>query len=63
MTVIDAVAGYVHLAGLLGEVSVWWIELALAPAALLSVPVLIGCARNWANVPESAPVAATNGDS
>ena len=47
MTAIDAVASYVHLAGLMGQVSVWWIELALAPAALLSIPILVWCIRKW----------------
>jgi uncharacterized membrane protein YhfC len=47
MTAIDAVAGYVHLAGLLGKVSLWWIELAVAPAAVLSIPLLIWCYRTW----------------
>ena len=63
MTAIDAVAGYVHLAGLMGEVSLWWIELALTPAALLSIPILVWCTRNWPDLQQAAPVAATNGDS
>ncbi len=63
MTAIDAVAGYVHLAGLIGEVSLWWIELALTPAALLSIPILVWCTRNWPDLQQAAPVAATNCDS
>ncbi len=47
MTAIDAVAGYVHLAGLLGKVSLWSIELAIAPAAVLSIPLLIWCYHTW----------------
>ena len=47
MSTIDSVAGYVHLAGLMGTVSVWWIELALAPAAILSIPIIAWCIRNW----------------
>lgn len=63
MTAIDAIAGYVHLAGLLGSVSLWWIELAIAPAALLSIPILVWCTRNWPDHQQAAPVTATNGDS
>jgi uncharacterized membrane protein YhfC len=63
MTAIDAVAGYAHLAGLMGEVSVWWIELSLTPAALLSVPILIWCTRNWPDLQQASPVAATTCDS
>jgi uncharacterized membrane protein YhfC len=55
MTAIDAVAGYVHLAGLLGKVSLWWIELAIAPAAVLSIPLLIWCYRTWPLPPQASP--------
>ena len=47
MTAIDSVAGYVHLSGQLGKISVWWIELAIAPAAVASIPIVIYCLRNW----------------
>jgi hypothetical protein len=47
MTAIDAIAGYVYLAGLMGKISVWWIELAITPAALLSIPILVWCIRSW----------------
>ena len=63
MTAIDAVAGYVHLAGLMGEVSVWWIELALAPAALLSIPILIWCTRNWPDLQPATVITAMDDDS
>lgn len=53
MSAIDAVAGYVHLSGVLGSASPWWIELALAPAAVVSVPFLIWSIRHWPS-PESA---------
>ncbi|MCX7427734.1 MAG: YhfC family glutamic-type intramembrane protease [Planctomycetia bacterium] len=62
MTAIDAVAGYVYLAGLMGKISVWWIELAIAPAALLSIPILVWCIRNWPDRQPAAPVAAASGD-
>ncbi len=54
LTAVDAVAGYAHLAGMLGNVSMWWIELAFAPAALVSVPVIVWCVRSW-----PAPTTAT----
>jgi uncharacterized membrane protein YhfC len=47
MTAIDAVAGYAHLAGTLAARSAWWIELAIAPAAILSIPILFWCVHHW----------------
>jgi len=47
MSAIDAVAGYVHLSGLLGQISLWWIELAIAPAAVASIPLLVWSIRRW----------------
>jgi len=47
MTTIDAIAGYVHLADLLNKISMWWIELALLPFALISIPVIMWCVKNW----------------
>ena len=47
MTAIDSVAGYAHLSGQLGKISVWWIELAIAPAAVVSIPIVAWCIRNW----------------
>jgi len=47
MTSIDAIAGYVHLANLLNKISMWWIELALLPFALISIPVIMWCIENW----------------
>jgi hypothetical protein len=46
-TLLDGVAGGVHVAGLMGQISVWWIELAILPFALVSVLVLIWCYRRW----------------
>jgi uncharacterized membrane protein YhfC len=51
MTAIDAVAGYVLLSGTLTAHSVWWVELAIAPAAIVSVPILIWCLRHWPTTP------------
>ncbi len=42
---IDSVAGFAHLSGALTTHSVWWIELAILPAALVSIPVLRWCSR------------------
>jgi hypothetical protein len=46
-TFIDAVATGVHVSGQLGKFSVWWIELALLPAAVVSVPILRWCYEQW----------------
>jgi hypothetical protein len=47
MTAIDTVAGYSHLAGVLSKISAWWIELAIAPAAIVSIPIILWCVRHW----------------
>ncbi|MHC4591972.1 MAG: YhfC family glutamic-type intramembrane protease [Planctomycetota bacterium] len=47
MTAIDAIAGYTHIAGLLGRISLWWVELAIAPFAVASVLIILWCLRNW----------------
>ena len=47
MTYVDSVAGYIHLTGLADKISAWWVELALAPAAVLSIPVIVWCIRRW----------------
>lgn len=56
MTAIDGIAGYAHIAGLLGQISAWWIELAIAPFAVASVLIILWCLRNWPT--EDAPPAA-----
>jgi len=53
MTAIDSIAGFVHISGAIGKVSMWWAELALAPFAIVSVPIILWCLRNWP--PESTP--------
>jgi hypothetical protein len=58
MTGIDAVAGYAVLSGLMGRVSVWWIELAVAPFAAASVPITLWCLRRWPGAAGEAPAAA-----
>lgn len=49
MTAIDAIAGYVHLAGFLNRISMWWVELVLLPFALISIPIIKWCIKNWHN--------------
>ncbi|MHC4592766.1 MAG: YhfC family glutamic-type intramembrane protease [Planctomycetota bacterium] len=56
MTAIDAIAGYAHIAGLLGRISLWWVELAIAPFAVASVLIILWCLRNWPA--EDAPLSA-----
>ncbi len=47
LTAIDAVAGYVHLSGLVSTISMWWVELVLLPFAAASVLVIWWCLKNW----------------
>lgn len=44
---VDGLATYFDLTGQLGTISVWWIVLALAPFAVVTVPVVIWCLRRW----------------
>lgn len=46
MSAIDAVAGYCYLAGLVGQISTWWIELVITPAAWASIPLLLWSIRH-----------------
>ncbi len=60
MTTVDAVAGYTILSGLVGRVNPWWIELAIAPFALISIPIIVWCVRRWpGEANDQAPM--TNG--
>ncbi len=47
LTGIDTLAGWLHLSGNLGHMSMWWVELMLAPFAVASVPIIRGCLRRW----------------
>ena len=47
VTGIDIIAGYFHLAGLLNKINMWWIELALLPFAIISIPIIKWCIKNW----------------
>jgi len=46
-TLLDAVAGAAHVSGKIGKISMWWIELALLPFALISIPILRWCYASW----------------
>lgn len=48
-TLLDGVAGAAQVAGVIGKVSIWWIELAILPFAVASVPILVWCYRRWPN--------------
>ena len=50
-TAIDGIATAVHISGRLGTFSMWWIELALLPAAIVSIPILHWCYRHWGSAP------------
>lgn len=47
LTLLDAIAGYFHLAGLINKISLWWIELLLVPFAILSIYVINWCYKCW----------------
>lgn len=46
-TGLDGVAGFAHVSGFVGAVSLWWIELMLLPFALISVFVISWLLRRW----------------
>jgi len=48
-TLLDGMAGAAHVSGVMGKISVWWIELAILPFALVSIPILKWCRRRWPN--------------
>jgi len=51
-TLLDGVAGAAHVSGKLGSFSVWWIELAILPFAVASVPILQWCYSRWRDTGE-----------
>src|SRR5512140_912949 len=59
MTVLDGFAGYFLLSGVVRTVSAWWIELAIAPFGIASVPIIVRCTRRWpgAGTPQVEPPA------
>jgi hypothetical protein len=54
---LDGVAGYYHLAGLVGSTNPWWIELPLAAFAIAGVLLVMPLIRRWP-ASERAPVPA-----
>jgi uncharacterized membrane protein YhfC len=44
---LDSVAGAAQLSGRLGAFSLWWIELALLPFAVISIPILQWCIAHF----------------
>jgi len=44
---LDSVAGAAQLSERLGTFSLWWIELAILPFALVSVPILRWCTEHY----------------
>jgi uncharacterized membrane protein YhfC len=47
MTALDAIAGYVHLAGLVNKISMWWVELTLLPFAVISIFIIKWVRKRW----------------
>ena len=45
--VLDGIAGVAHVSGKIGQFSIWWIELAIAPLAVASVPIIRWCMTHW----------------
>lgn len=46
-TLVDSIAGYAAISGLLKTISLWWLELALVPTALLGLVAIRYCIRTW----------------
>lgn len=61
-TYIDSVAGAAHISGNIGKMSIWWIELAIVPAALASLGILHWCWRTWGKAETLPPAPATYAD-
>lgn len=47
LTGVDAIAGFVHVSGMVSRISLWWVELAIAPFAVASVPIIRWCMGHW----------------
>lgn len=60
MTGVDTVAGYAILSGIMGQVNTWWIELAVAPFAVASIPIIVWCVRHWPAVKANDQLPGTN---
>lgn len=46
-TLLDSMAGAAHMSGKIGKISMWWIELAILPFAVVSIPILRWCYLCW----------------
>jgi uncharacterized membrane protein YhfC len=46
-TLLDSVAGGAHVSGKIDKISLWWVELAILPFALISIPILRWCYAHW----------------
>jgi len=44
---VDGVVGAFHLTGQIGRISMWWIELAVLPFAVVGIPILKRCLERW----------------
>ena len=44
---LDSVAGAAQLSGRIGTFSLWWVELAILPFGLISVPILRWCVEHF----------------
>jgi len=44
---LDGVVGAFHVSGKIGVISIWWVELAILPLGLLSIPILRRCYLRW----------------
>lgn len=49
-TLLDGVAGAAQVSGRIGQFSMWWIELAILPFALVSIPILRWCYQRWGSL-------------
>jgi uncharacterized membrane protein YhfC len=52
-TLLDGVAGAALVSGKIDKISMWWIELAILPFALISIPILRWCHLRWGESRES----------
>jgi uncharacterized membrane protein YhfC len=46
-TILDGLVVVAHLSGAVGSISLWWIELAILPLALVSIPIIRRCCIRW----------------
>jgi uncharacterized membrane protein YhfC len=56
-TVLDGIAGAAHISGFVGKGSMWWIELAVLPFALISIPILQWCYARWGRGAQDTEIA------